>query len=460
LYEEASRHLVGGLSAAARFNPALGRPFFAARGEGARVIDVDGRTYIDMNTSFGAALLGYGHPAITAAIREAASLGVLCAFETEYQSEVATRISEMVPSAELVRFTNTGTETVWHAIRTARTFTGRQKIVKFEGHFHGYSDVIGYSMWPPLSEAGPAEAPNSVPQSGGMPPAGAADVIVLPWNDLGALEQTIERHGPEIAVVVMEPINYNSGTLMPMPGYLEGVRELTRAHGIVLLFDEILSGFRTGPSCAQGYLGITPDMCTLGKCLGGGTVLSAFAGRRDVMGAVAPLGPAVHSGTFNANLVPILAGRAFLQVVGEPAFWAKMDELENHFHAELRAIFERSGERVRVQAVGARFSMLFGLDREPHDYRDVAGVDRARETAFYAAALERGVYFHYSWHHGFSAMHTRVDLDEALGRIEDAARSMQKRRPKKATTAAAQKGVGVAASMGQGSAARAGAPDA
>ena len=426
LYEEASRHLVGGMSAAAHFNPALGRPFYAARGEGSRVVDVDGRSYIDLNTSYGAALLGYGHPAVTAAIREAADLGVLCSFETEFQSDLAGRICDMVPAAELVRFTNSGTETVWHAVRTARAFTGRQKVVKFEGHFHGYSDVLGYSMWPPLPDAGPAEAPIPVPQSGGMPPAGAADVIVLPWNDLGAFERTLARWGSEIAVVVMEPINYNSGTLTPIPGYLEGVRELTRTNGIVLLFDEILSGFRTGPSCAQGYLGITPDLCTLGKALGGGTVLSAFCGRREVMEAVAPLGPAVHSGTFNANLIPILAGRAFLQVISEPDFWTSLAEREDHFYPELAAIFERVGEPVRVQALGARFSLLFGLNREPHNYRDVVGVDRSRETKFYAAALERGVYFHYAWHHGFSAMHTLADLDEALSRIEDAVRSMQK----------------------------------
>ena len=158
-----------------------------------------------------------------------------------------------MPAAELVRFTNTGTETTWHAVRTARAFTGRQRIVKFEGHFHGYSDVLGYSMWPPLSEAGPASAPVPVPQSGGMPPAGAADVFVLPWNDLDALERTLAAHGSEIAAVIMEPVNYNSGTILPAPGYLAGVRELTARHGVVLIFDEIMSGFRTGPGCIQAW---------------------------------------------------------------------------------------------------------------------------------------------------------------------------------------------------------------
>ena len=424
LYAEASRSLVGGISAAARLNPALGRPFFAARGEGSRLWDVDGHEYVDLNTSFGAALLGYRHPAIDAAVRTATELGTLCAFETEHQSALAKRITEVVPAAELVRFTNTGTETVWLAIRTARVFTGRQRIVKFEGHFHGYSDVLGYSMWPAPGGPGELASPEPIPESAGMPPAAAGDVIVLPWNDADALERTLEGHGSEIAAVIMEPINYNSGTILPLPGFPERVRELTAQHGVILIFDEILSGFRTGPGCAQAFLGVTPDLCTLGKCLGGGTVLSAFAGRRDVMEAVAPLGLAVHSGTFNAHLIPVMAARAFLAVITEPDFYADFRALEDYFYAELGAIFRRAGEPVRVQGLGARFSMLFGLDDEPHRYADVAHVDRGRETAFYRAALERGVYFHYSWHHGFSSQHTRADLDVALERIEDAVRSL------------------------------------
>jgi glutamate-1-semialdehyde 2,1-aminomutase len=424
LFQQASRWLVGGVSASARYTSAIGRPFYVARGEGSHIIDVDGNSYIDMCTSMGASLLGHGHPAIVHAVQEAAELGILCAYETEYQSDLARRITEIVPCAELVRFTNTGTETLWHAVRTARVYTGRQKVVKFEGHFHGWSDVLGYSMWPSLASAGPATQPVAVPESAGMPPAAAEDVIVLPWNDLEALEQTLERRGTEIAAVVMEPINYNSGTIRPVPGYMAGVRELTHAYGIVLLFDEVLSGFRTGPGCAQAYLGVTPDLCTLGKCLGGGTVLSAFAGRREVMEAVAPLGREIHSGTYNANLIPIMAGRAFLSVISEPGFWAHLEQLEDYFYSELRGIFARSGEQVLVQSLGARFSMLFGIDREPKNYRDVAGANRVREKQFYEAAVKNGVYFHISWHHGFSAVHTKADLDEALSRIEGAVQQL------------------------------------
>jgi glutamate-1-semialdehyde 2,1-aminomutase len=299
-------------------------------------------------------------------------------------------------------------------------------VVKFEGHFHGYSDVLGYSMWPPLAEAGPLSSPISVPQSGGMPPGMAADVIVLPWNDLDALERTLVAHGDEIAAVIMEPVNYNSGGILPRDGYLAGARELTARYGVVLIFDEILSGFRTGPGCIQAWSGVTPDLCTLGKCLGGGTVLSAFAGRREVMEAVAPLGSAVHSGTFNANLIPIMAAEAFLDVITTPGFYEHMAELEDFFYPALQSIFDRAGERAWVQALGARFSVLFGLDGPPTDYRQLAAtVDRKRETAFYAAALERGVYFHFAWHHGFSALHSRADLVEALGRLEDAVRALR-----------------------------------
>ena len=222
----------------------------------------------------------------------------------------------------------------------------------------------------------------------------------------------------------MEPINYNSGTLLPARGYLEAVRQLTRDRNVVLIFDEILSGFRTGASCAQGYLGVTPDLCTLGKALGGGTALSAFAGRREVMNAVSPTGKAVHSGTFNAHLIPILAADAFLDEIVEPEFWSHLERLENLLYPGMREAFRQAGLPVWVQAVGARFSLLFGLEEEPTTYREAARYDRDMALRFFAAALEQGVYFHSAWHHGMCAMHTEADLDTALERIEAAARQV------------------------------------
>ncbi|MGZ8705618.1 MAG: aspartate aminotransferase family protein [Aeromicrobium sp.] len=424
IWERAKLSLPGGVTASARMHPSLGRPFLAERAKGSRVWDVDGREFIDLNMSFGASLLGHGHPAVNEAVIRATELGIMCGYETEFQTRLAERLAEVIPSAELVRFAGSGTETTWHALRTARVATGRSKVVKFEGHFHGYNDSLGFSFWPDLDAAGPAAAPLAVPESAGMPESMAELTLVLPWNDVKALKAVLDRHGEEIAAVVMEPVNHDSGKILPLPGYLEAARELTARHGVLLIFDEILSGFRTGPGGAQEMYRVTPDMTTLGKALGGGTALSAFVGSREVMSAVAPLGPAVHSGTYNAHLVPILAGLAFLDQVTDPAFYPSLRALGDFFYPELQQIFDRAGLTVRVQSMGARFSLLFGLDHEPHDYRDVQVHDKTLATRFYGYAMDEGVYFHASWHHGFSAAHTREDLGDALGRIDMAARRL------------------------------------
>lgn len=433
LYDDAQQFLVGGVNAAARLNPSLGRPFFASRCEGSHVWDQDGKPYLDFNMSHGASLLGHGHPSVRRSIEEALELGIMCSFETVHQVELARKITENIPCAELVRFVSTGTEATWYAVRAARAFTGRDKVIKFEGHFHGYSDALGFSMWPALEVAGPEDRPVSVPQSSGMTAHAADSVIVLPWNNVMALERTLETEGPSIAAVIMEPVNYNSGTIMPQEGYLSRVRELTKQYGIVLIFDEILSGFRTGPGCMQVEFGITPDLCTLGKAIGGGTPLSVFAGRRDVMQTIAPLGRAVHSGTYCAHLIPILAARGFMAEIEAPAFWADLKLKEDFFYRGLRRVFAAVGVSVLVQAFGARFSLLFGLDHEPHNYREVLAADRDSETRFYRAALDRGVYFHFSYHHGFSVAHTMTDLADALDRIEDAARTIHVHQVEKGT---------------------------
>lgn len=424
LWERAQRVLPGGVTASARIHPALGRPFLAERASGGRVRDVDGREYVDLNMSFGASLLGHGHPGVREAIIRATDLGLMCGYETDAQTRLAERLSDVIPSAELVRFTGSGTETTWHALRTARVATGRPKVVKFEGHFHGYNDSLGFSFWPRPEVAGPADAPRTVPESAGMPEAMTGLAIVLPWNDVAALEAVFEREGDQIAAVVMEPVNHDSGTLLPLPGYLEAARRITRQHGSLLIFDEVLSGFRTQVGGAQAMYGVTPDITTLGKALGGGTALSAFVGSRDVMSVVSPLGPAIHSGTYNAHLVPVMASLAFLDQVTDPAFYPHMAELGTWFHAQLRDIFERAGLVVWVQSMGARFSLLFGLDREPHDYRGVLAHDARAANRFYALAMEEGVYFHAAWHHGFSYGHSHADLEQALEGIETAARRL------------------------------------
>ena len=421
ILEAARRHLPGGVSAAARVHASLGRPIFIESGEGAWLTDVDGARYLDLETSFGAALLGHGHPAVVAAVERALAMGLLCGHETRFQSVLAERLAALVPSAEMVRFTGSGTETTWHATRIARAHTGRERIVKFEGHFHGFNDALGYNFWPPQREPAMDGLLDVRPESAGTPSADQASILVLPWNDPDALDRVMARFGPEIAAVIMEPVNIDSGTIMPKPGYLEAARQLTTRHGALLIFDEILTGFRTGPGGAQAEFEVTPDLTTLGKALGGGMPLSAVAGRRAVMQVVAPLGPAVHSGTFMAHPTAILAGLAFLDVIADPGFYPRLLARASRFVDGLRDLFTRSGLPVLVQAYGPRFSLLFGVSGTPREFRDVARADHERERRFYGEALAEGVYLHHGWHHGISAVHSDADLDEALARLARAA---------------------------------------
>ena len=258
LGERAAASLPAGVSASARLNAALGHALYVARGDGCRIWDVDGREYIDFNLSHGATFLGHNHPATRAAIERALAMGVVCAYETEHHSALAERIIATIPCAERVRFTNTGSEATMVAIRLARSYTGRTKLLKFWGHFHGLHDSVLYNAHSPAVPPDPGPYLQPVRESQGVPPEMDATVVVIPWNDEAALTQAMRDHGDELAAVIMEPINYNQGCLTASPDYLRLVRDLTTKHDTVLIFDEVLSGFRTGPDCAQGYYGVTP----------------------------------------------------------------------------------------------------------------------------------------------------------------------------------------------------------
>jgi glutamate-1-semialdehyde 2,1-aminomutase len=418
LYTRAQRVLPGGVTAAARVNRGLGQPLFMERGQGSRLLDVDGKEYIDMCMSMGASLLGHGHPAIRQALLQAADLGVMCSAESVYQIELAEKIAAAIPCAEMTRFTLSGTETTWYAVRLARAVTGRQKVVKFEGHFHGYNDYLQFNFWPPPDRAWPRlhqEAPGMV--------GAEQQVIVLPFNDLPLLEETLTQQHSEIACVILEPLNYNSGGILPLPGYLQALRRLTEQLGIVLIFDEILSGFRTGAGCMQTYFGVTPDLCTLGKALGGGVPLSAFTGRREIMEKVAPLGPAMHSGTYNANLVNILPGLAFMSEISKPNFYPPLLARCERLYGGMNAAFRKAGLQARVQGIGARFGLLFGDAAQGELLRgsDLARQDWAMADRFFLAAGERGVYFHTARHHGVSSAHTDADIEQVILVTEEAA---------------------------------------
>jgi glutamate-1-semialdehyde 2,1-aminomutase len=424
-YEFAREYLVGGVSSSVRLCRAYGnRPFYVAHGEGAKVVDVDGREYIDLCTSHGASLLGHKHPKIVAALQQAAEMGIICSYETEYQSALAEKIVELVPCAELVRFSGSGTETTMHTIRLAREYTGRDKILKFTGHFHGYHDYVLFEPEVPVSASVQAES-RLIAQSGGIPADMDRYVIIAPDNDGDALDAAIRKHKDELAAVILEPIHYNAGCIIPKREYIQQLRDLTLEHGIVLIFDEVLSGFRMAPGGAQEYLGVTPDLCTLGKAVGGGLPLSAICGKREIMEHVKPLGNAQHSGTYNGTLVCILAGLAALEEYSTPGIYDRIHATGQHLYDGIAEIITRLGVKARVQGLGARFGIYFGVDEEVKSYRQSLANDDEMATCFIEAAWKNGVYFHDyggrgAHHHGFSAAHTVADIDRALDGIEAA----------------------------------------
>jgi glutamate-1-semialdehyde 2,1-aminomutase len=387
------------------------------------VYDLDGNEYVDLCMSFGASMLGHGHPKVVEAINKALDLGIMCSYENDWHARLAQRIVETIPSVEMLRFSMSGTETTYYAVKLARSYTGRTLVVKFAGHFHGYNDYLAYNYWPPREGAWPT----ITPAVEGLPGYLHQGVIVLPFNDFERAEGTLINRGAEIACVSLEPVNYNSGTILPQPGYLELLRRLTEEHGVVLIFDEILSGFRTEPGCMQATYGIIPDLCTLGKAIGGGTPLSVFGGKREIMEHISPLGRAQHSGTYNGHLLEIMAGNAFFDVILEPGFYEDLLTRSERLYEGVNEIMTRLGFMGRVQGKGARFSFLFGpvAEREPlRNYGDFMDNQWELLNRFYKACLDHGIFIHTMHHHGISSAHTDEDIDRVLEGIEAAFRDV------------------------------------
>lgn len=420
LYESAKQYLPGGVCASARMNPAIKKPFFVSRGDGAYVYNVDGNEYIDMCISHGASFLGHNHPKLREALMQALDMGILCAYETEFHSALAQKLSEIIPCAEMSRFCGSGTETLMHAIRLARTASGKQKILKIEGHFHGYADELNFSWAPPLDKAGTNNAPLPYAQSSGIPPALAKDIIVVPFNEPELLEQAIKKHHQEIAVLILEPINYDAGCLLPDEGYIDLCRKLCDEYGVILFFDEVLTAFRIALGGAQEYFSITPDLCVLGKAFGAGMPISAISGKREIMSHMRPLGTSEHSGTYLAHLTAVLSALAAIEEYSKAGFYERMNTMALHFYEGFQDLINQSGLPIRLQFAGARFGMHFGLEGELRNYRHTVSRNTKMEYAFIKACIERGVYFHVALHHGFSAAHTDADLERVLSVIEQA----------------------------------------
>ncbi len=418
-YERARRSLAGGVSSSTRVNQALGHAMLVDRAEGCRVWDLDGREYIDLCCSHGATLLGHGDPRVRESVERVLSRGAPCSYESELHTELAELLCDTVPCLKRVRFTGSGTEATMHCIRLARAFTGRSKLMRFEGNFHGYHDQVMFrseslgQLNPPLS-----------PISAGVTPGIERHLIQVPYNQPEMVEEAFAHHANELAAVICEPIYYNAGCVLPSKEFISTLRQLTHEHGVLLIFDEVLSAFRMAAGGAQEYLGVTPDLCTLGKAVGGGYPISVFGGRHDIMQHLMPDGDCQHSGTYNGHPVPVAAALAAVRAYREPNFYSHINSIAQRLYTGLQEIFDRHDIVARVQGLGARFGIYFGVDEEVRNYAGAQKHNRQMMLRFIASAIQHGVYFHdyggIACHHGFCAAMSADDANEALLRIDQA----------------------------------------
>ena len=399
LFRRAQEIIPGGVNSPVRaYRSVGGNPPFIARGEGSRIIDVDGNAYIDYVGSWGPLLLGHRHPAILAALEGALAMGTSFGAPTAQEVELAEAISDAVPSIEMVRLVNSGTEATMSAIRLARGFTGRDLVVKFEGCYHGHVDSL-------LVKAGSGMATLGIADTRGVPKSFCDTTIALPFNSTGALEAAFRAHGKSIAAVIVEPVAGNMGCVPPLPGYLERLREITAEYGALLIFDEVMTGFRVAFGGAQQRYGIRPDLTTLGKVIGGGLPVGAYGGRKEIMRQVAPCGPVYQAGTLSGNPLAVAAGLAMLRYL--KAHPETYDLLETR----AAALCAAAPEGITVNRVGSMFTFFF-TDGPVTDYESAKRSDTARFARFFRAMLERGVYLAPSQFEAafVSAAHTEEDI--------------------------------------------------
>jgi glutamate-1-semialdehyde 2,1-aminomutase len=415
---------IGGVTAAGRFNPVLGRPYYFASGNGCRLTDVDGNEYIDFSSSNGASMLGFNHPAINEAVQKALALGTITTQETEFHVELAEKLRQILPGAERVRFSNTGTEATMAAIRVARAHTGREKILKFDGHFHGMHDYVLYNAHTP--ERPYEHFVPSYPDSTGIPKALNDLIVTIPFNDREALDDAIAVYGNDLAAVILEPISYNLGTIPADQQWLEHLREVTTDAGIVLIFDEVLAGFRSRLGGSAEYFGVTPDLTTWAKALAAGWPLAALTGKAEVMSSLNPVGGAVVSGTYTGHLAAVLAAIAAIDVMAAPGFYDELNGKADSFYKGIDDLFATHGVPGHLQGIGARFGLYFGIADEVTNYREARRFDADLNNRFLRQTAPNGLHFHdfgtkaAPMHYGITSAHTQADLDEALSRLDNA----------------------------------------
>jgi len=409
LFEEAGRCIAGGVNSPVRaFRGVGGEPVFIRRARGAHVEAEDGRRFIDYVGSWGPMILGHADPGVIAAVTRRAADGLSFGAPTVIETELARRVESLVPSIELLRMTSSGTEATMSAIRLARGFTGRERIVKFEGCYHGHSDGL-------LVKAGSGALTLGVPDSAGVPAAVASATATLPYNDVAAAEALFRSAGGDIACVIVEPVAGNMGCVPPAPGFLEALRELCTRHGAVLVFDEVMTGFRVAAGGAQALYGVRPDLTTLGKIVGGGMPVGAFGGRRDIMEKLAPLGPVYQAGTLSGNPVAMAAGLATLDGIASPGFHARLAAATARLSDGLGRAARAAGVPAAVNRVCGMFSLFFTTGPVTN-YREVMASDAALFRRYFHGMLEAGIYLAPSpFEAGFvSAAHGDAEIDATV----------------------------------------------
>jgi len=409
LFARAQRLIPGGVNSPVRaFKAVGGTPLFIRKAEGARMWDADGKGYIDYMGSWGPLILGHAHPSVIEAITQAAvrgtSYGAPCAAEVE----LADRVVRLVPSIQKVRFVSSGTEATMSALRLARGFTGRRKILKFEGCYHGHADAL-------LVAAGSGVATLGIPGSPGVPEGTVADTITAPYNDLGAVEKAIEAHGPDLAAIIVEPVAGNMGCVAPREGYLQGLRDLATRAGALLVFDEVMTGFRLASGGAQVLYGIKPDLTCLGKIIGGGLPVGAYGGRADIMDHVAPSGPVYQAGTLSGNPLAMAAGCVTLDLLQRSGTYMRLEMLAARLHAGLLGARDEADVKVTINRVGSMITLFF-TPGPVHDYASAKTSDTALFARFFHELLERGIYFPPAQFEAafVSLAHTESDIDATV----------------------------------------------
>jgi glutamate-1-semialdehyde 2,1-aminomutase len=409
LFTKAKRIIPGGVNSPVRaFKAVGGNPLFIQSAKGSKIYDVDGNEYIDYVLSWGPMIIGHAHPTVTKALQKAAEKGTSYGAPTALEIELAQMIRKAYPSMEMVRMVSSGTEATMSAIRAARGFTGRDKIIKFEGCYHGHADGL-------LVKAGSGAATFGVPTSPGVPKDYARNTITLPYNDLPAFRKICRQAGKKIACVILEPVVGNSGCILPKPGYLEGLRRITKQYGIVLIFDEVMTGFRVSYGGAQKAFRIKPDMTCLGKVIGAGLPVGAYGGNKEIMRKISPDGPVYQAGTLSGNPLAMTAGIETLKILSRPNTYKQLMAKSKALEAGLKDAAKRAGVKTRFYRAGTMFCTYF-TDKDVYNFTDAANTDMASFAKFFRAMIERGVNLAPSGYEaGFMSLaHTTADINRTV----------------------------------------------